>query len=150
SLTGGVEWLPLTKGIPGRVTVTDLTVNPRSRELVVTTRGRGNFAIDVGPLDEMSPKALTNAVYLFETNPARAETALNYSLKSPPTEAGTITIAEKDGKVVATLTGAKEKGIQRAVWDLKPTGSGTQVPPGEYTVTVKAGSRSATQKVRVE
>ncbi len=81
-----------------------------------------------------------------------------------------ITVSDKDGKVIRELDGPAKAGVNRANWDLRmsppadPTPEqleaiaagygfgphGPFVEPGEYTVTIKAGDKQATQKVNVE
>lgn len=104
---------------------------------------------------------------------------LSYYLKSKPGEKDEvrITITDKDGKLVRELTkNPKEAGINRVSWDLryespvKPTpeeearaqemaaagffGFGTArgpvAPPGEYTVKIALGDKTATANLKLE
>jgi len=81
-----------------------------------------------------------------------------------------ISVAGKDGKVLREFEGPAAAGVNRTAWDLRydPTAEPTEeqkeaiaagygtgprgplVDPGEYTVTIKAGAKEATQKVLVE
>lgn len=81
-----------------------------------------------------------------------------------------IRVADKDGKLVRELDGPGAAGVNRTNWDLRwnpaaePTPQqlqamaagfgfgprGPLVEPGEYTITIKAGSKEASQKVVVE
>jgi photosystem II stability/assembly factor-like uncharacterized protein len=81
-----------------------------------------------------------------------------------------ISVADKDGKVVREFDGPGATGVDRANWDLRwnspaePTPEqleamaagygfgplGPFVEPGEYTITIKAGDKEASQKVTVE
>jgi len=69
-----------------------------------------------------------------------------------------ISITNAQGQPVANLTAPAIAGLNRVNWDLKPTkdvltdygGEGKKpVAPGEYTVTLKAGDHTSTQKLSV-
>ena len=69
-----------------------------------------------------------------------------------------ISITNAEGQPVANLTAPAIAGLNRVNWDLKPTkdvlteygGEGNKpVPAGEYTVTLKSGSHSSTEKLAV-
>ena len=81
-----------------------------------------------------------------------------------------ITVTDKDGKVIREFDGPGAAGVNRTNWDLRwnpaaePTPQqlqamaagfgfgprGPLVEPGEYTITIKAGGKEASQKVAVE
>jgi photosystem II stability/assembly factor-like uncharacterized protein len=69
-----------------------------------------------------------------------------------------ISITNAEGQPVANLTAPAIAGLNRVNWDLKPTkdvrteygGEGNKpVAAGEYTVTLKAGSHTSTEKLTV-
>jgi photosystem II stability/assembly factor-like uncharacterized protein len=166
SLDGGRHWHRLANGLPPAVPVHDLVIHPRERELVIGTHGRSVYVLDVAPLEELTPQVLSAGAHLFEVKPvaagkrrptdppaAKSYAAPNppagaviyYHLKAAPAGPVSVVITDASNKVVATLAGATTAGLHRLVWDLKPAAA-----PGEYAVTVKAGERSLTKKVRVE
>lgn len=94
---------------------------------------------------------------------------ITYCLKSAPGEKDDVKIVVKDGTgaLIRTLEAPKEKraGLNRVNWDLRHEPPvppdperpaflgpprGPFVPPGTYTVTVSAGSFSASRPVEVE
>ena len=94
---------------------------------------------------------------------------INYYLKSPVGENVAITIRDHENHVVGNLQGPGYAGLQQVVWDLRRTSSArapeaaytpghvpsdtyynSMVLPGEYSVTLRAGSATNTKKVTVE
>ena len=69
SLDGGATWTQLRKGLPP-VAVHDLAIQPRDRELVIATHGRGLFVMDAAPLEQWTPKAAAEPLHLFDVKPA--------------------------------------------------------------------------------
>jgi photosystem II stability/assembly factor-like uncharacterized protein len=170
SVDGGKKWSRLANGIPPFVTVHDLLIHPRDRELVIGTHGRGIYVMDTAPLEEATPKLLASPVHLFDIKPATA-----FKLRAPAAEAGAkgyrgsnppygaticyhlaaalavpaeITVIDAAKKRVATLTGSKDGGLNRVIWNLR--NGNALVEPGEYTVTIKAGDRVMSKPLRVE
>jgi hypothetical protein len=91
-------------------------------------------------------------------NPPEGVT-LNFWLKSFSGEPVEIKISNAADQPVAKFKLAGTPGVNRFNWDLRPTkdllteygGEGQKfVRPGEYTVTLKCGKATATQKVKVE
>jgi photosystem II stability/assembly factor-like uncharacterized protein len=95
-------------------------------------------------------------------------TMISYYLKQPAVQEVTLVIQDASGKVVRTLTGPATAGIHRVNWDLKRQEKATaeeiararaetiserealdRVPPGNYTVTLRAGSATATKNIVV-
>jgi hypothetical protein len=186
------------------VRVDDILVHPRQNDLVVGTHGRGIFILDdITPLQLLSQKVTDADVHLFDVRPgtqslndvrySRAAagarifrglnppsgTAITYYLKSALAGDGRITISDYTGKVVRSLTGTKEVGINRVQWNLRgeppprpanlPQGIGggggaggggggfgglfTQGPlvePGTYIVKLNIGGKEYSTKVVVE
>jgi photosystem II stability/assembly factor-like uncharacterized protein len=81
-----------------------------------------------------------------------------------------ISVADKDGKVIREFDGPGAAGVNRTNWDLRWNSPAEATPeqleamaagygfgplgpfaePGEYTITIKAGDKEASQKVIVE
>jgi photosystem II stability/assembly factor-like uncharacterized protein len=171
SLDRGKHWHRLTNGLPPGITVHEAILHPRDRDLILATHGRGIWIIDIAPLEELSAKVLDSAVHLFAIKPALLfeptkpdapargfkgtnppyGAVIHYLLKQTTRGPVSVTVADKNGKTVATLEGLKEAGLQRVLWDLRPAGAtDKRVEPGEYTVTLKAAGKTLTNKLTVE
>jgi photosystem II stability/assembly factor-like uncharacterized protein len=177
SQDGGQKWQHFTNGLPPAVIVHDLVIHPRDRELVIGTHARSVYVMDIAPLEEMTDKVMASDVYLFTVKPAttvmvktrdemtasngvtRHYTALNpefgaaiyYYLKTAVTAPPTLTINDGDKKVIARLTGSKDAGLHHVVWNLRGSEEDApRVEAGDYTVTLKVGEQTLTQKVTVE
>ena len=141
SLDDGQHWLPLQKGLP-HAPVHWLTIQETFNDLVVATYGRGFYILDdVSPLRQLTPEALSAQAHLFTPRAAYRLQAMSdplavnddptegrnppygasiaYHLKAAPKEDVKITIADASGRLVRTLTGTKEAGINRVWWDLR-------------------------------
>ncbi len=174
SLDGGTNWTQLRKGLPP-VAVYDLAIQPRDRELVIATHGRGLFVMDVAPLEQRTPKTAAEALHLFDVKPAteflyhngrQLDPNTHYVAPNPPFGATIyyqfkekigdpihIQIADAQGGVVAELTGDGAAGLHAVQWGLRSTKAGPDagpVPPGEYVVRVTAGEWTAARRFRVE
>ncbi len=185
SWNGGANWVELKSGLP-TVAVNDLLVHPRDNDLVLATHNRGIWILDqANALQEMSAEVVAKASHLFSVEPAeqvryreeRAHTGnmifeganppaaaiLDYWLRDEGT-AVSITVHDATGAQVATVRGTTQRGINRALWDLRhawpgeaPAAgrrgappSGPLVVPGLYTVRLTAGGVTTEQVVRVK
>jgi photosystem II stability/assembly factor-like uncharacterized protein len=157
SLNGGKEWKKFMTGMP-TVRVDDLLIHPRENDLIAGTHGRGIYICDdITPLQHLSEKVMLADAHLFEVRPgvqwlndvtlsratggqkifrgqnAPPGTAITYHLKAAPTGDVKITISDITGKIVRTINGTKEAGLNRVQWNLRgdppprPAGFG---PPG--------------------
>lgn len=187
SFDDGVSWKPFQLNLP-EVPITDLTI--KDADLIVATQGRSIYVLDdLGILQQMNKDVTSKPLHLFEVNPAYRMFAPP-SFGAAPRNAGTnppagalfhyyvkeasdsvkasITILDKDRKVVRTLaTDAKEpadkievtKGMNTTAWNLlyPPaeriegmilwTGlpGGIVAPPGAYFARIKVGKDSVEQ-----
>src|SRR5213595_825566 len=69
STNRGATWQRFMTGLP-TVSVHDLKIHPRDRELIAATHGRGFWVVDVAPLQQLTRTIAARPVYLFE--PKRA------------------------------------------------------------------------------
>jgi len=165
------------------VAVDDILVHPRDRDLVIATHGRSLYVIDdIRPLEELTAEVLAKDAHLFAPPPASAffllpgavdwsgkvifrgenppeGVPLTYYVKAYTGDPVKIAVALTGGAPVANLTGPGTPGLNRIVWDLKPSkdllteygGEGQKpVRSGDYTLTLTYGKTKQEQKLRVE
>jgi len=156
SLNGGKEWKEFMSGMP-RVRVDDILVHPRDNDLIIGTHGRGIYILDdVTALQQLTTKILDADAFLFDVRPGtqwfndvrlgrysggaklyrgnnpQPGTAISYYLKAAPAGDVKITISDYTGKVVRTIVGTKEAGLNRMQWNLRgdPPARPANLPPG--------------------
>ena len=135
SLNDGKDWIPLQGNLP-HAPVHHMVVQPAFNDLVVGTYGRGFWIMDdITPLQQLTDEVLKTDVHLFSPRPAYrlhrtaggpwvfSAATINYFLKDVPAGDVTITILDETGREVTSFPGPKDKGINRAVWDLSYPGA---------------------------
>jgi photosystem II stability/assembly factor-like uncharacterized protein len=174
----GRHWAPLRGNMPPAA-VTDLVVHPRDEDLIAGTYGRGLWVVDIAPIREMTaanlkgpylfevrPAAIRregaqgNYRLLGDTFPSTPNApnglTVYYWLSRDSEQPVSITIADSSGKVVRTLPGDGKAGLHRVASESASgpaAGRGSParppMPPGEYVVTLHAGSTTLTREARV-
>lgn len=149
----GKTWSAFSTTAP-HVTIRDLAIQKRDREMAIGTYGRGIYVADIGPIKDFTPEAFQADAYLFDIKDTvkwnryerRGETLgelvkadnppvganIYYYLKSDA-DAVKITIADLEGTTLQEVTPAKKKGLQKIFWNLNrlaPQRGGT-VPAGQ-------------------
>lgn len=141
----GKNWEKINVDLPN-VSVRDLRIQKRDRDLIVGTHGRGAYILDdIRPLEEL-PNAEGKEIHLFEVREAvlwnmywRLENLgdrtykaknpkygayINFYLNQDAQEAIQIQIKDNAGNLITTLTHKQgKKGINRVVWDLGHDGA---------------------------
>ena len=175
----GANWTRINNNLPP-VSVRDLRIQPRERDLVVGTHGRGVWVLDdMDALSQMNGVESKN-VHLFSSRPAtrwhyyqqienlgtrtyRAKNPeygayVNFYLKEKCTEPVTLEITDEAGSVIRKLVDSTaEAGLNRIVWDLRYE-EGTQLdnPPrggwnsGPFRPYAPPGDYTATLKANGE
>src|SRR5882672_5572648 len=156
SLNGGKEWKEFMSGLP-RVRVDDILVHPRDNDLIIGTHGRGIYILDdVSALQQFTTKVMDADAFLFDVrsgiqwfndvrlsrytggaklyrgNNPQPGTAISYYLRSAPPGDLKITISDYTGKVIRTIVGTKDAGLNRMQWNLRgdPPARPANLPPG--------------------
>jgi photosystem II stability/assembly factor-like uncharacterized protein len=149
SFDDGTSWRPFQLNLPV-VPITDLTI--KENDLVVATQGRSFYVLDdLSVLQQAAPGITSKSLHVFAVNPAYrmqvspfaanfgtprnagvnppAGVVFNYYVREVPDSVkATVTILDKDRKVVRTYaTDAKEatdkfdlsKGMNQFVWNMQ-------------------------------
>jgi len=140
SFDRGAHWTTLGPNLPP-VPVYDLVFQESEHALVLGTHGRSIWVLDhVEPLAQLTPEVLNGNGHLFPIPPAHHKTiqvgqfwfgAGEFFAPNPPYGAlltyylpkgftGTaISISDATGKIIRTLRGPAEAGLNRTCWDLR-------------------------------
>ncbi|MDQ3257448.1 MAG: hypothetical protein M3R15_26780 [Acidobacteriota bacterium] len=193
SYTGGNTWARLNmKNLP-HVAVHDIIVHPRENDLILATHGRGIWIFDdATPIQQMNAAVANSDAHLFDVRPGLRHTSrftrygigdkvfaganppygalITYHLKEKPDEKTVVKvqILDANNKVVSEVNQApKEKGLNRAAWNLRYGGPqvrrppteeetaftggprGPHVLPGTYTVRLTLGEKTFDKRVEV-
>ena len=185
SYNNGGSWTELNlKNLP-RVAVHDIVIHPRDNDLILATHGRSLWVFDdAAPIQQMSSAILQSPTHLFDVRPAYRFTTrmsrygigdklfrganppqgaiITYYLRDKPDEKTQLKleISDASGKKIAEVKNLpKEKGLNRASWNLSYEGArlrrpptaeqneffgaprGPQAMPGVYTVKLFVGDK---------
>jgi hypothetical protein len=191
SLDEGRNWVPFRSGLP-RVPISWIAVQKDFNDLVISTFGRGFWVLDdLGPLQALTTAALDSAVVLFEPRPSYvwanrymgdavemgltwAPTAnvgqaspagmpISYYLRNPVPGGVRLMVSDSSNKVIRTLSGPGERGINRVWWDQERDGApppanpsggamltwhtSRVVTPGAYTVKLSFTGQEKTTRI---
>lgn len=172
SLDAGKIWHRLKRGIPPGVTVHGLVIHPRDRDLVIGTHGRSVYILDIAPLEELTAKAREQVCHLGTIKPARLRkpraaenpaepkafvgtnppdgAVIWYHLKESARDDAQLSVTDADGKEIARFTGPARAGLNRVVWNLRPTGDRGAAAPGKYKVTLVVAGQSLARPLVIE
>ena len=145
SVSGGEFWETLASGLPSTF-VSDLQIHPRDQIAVISTHGRGMYAIDVRDISSMTPEVLGSALHLFEIDlvvlpsgggggrrggggfgggGAAPHAIINYYMDSA--QEVEIVVNDASGDLLMRLDATGDKGLNSAVWNLDREGAGQGV-----------------------
>jgi hypothetical protein len=167
SLNGGAEWHALPGGNLPSSFYQDLVIHPEEDIMVAATHGRGVWAMDVRPIQAMSPEVMSEPVHLFDPGTAQlpqgfrgqgGSASIQYWVGSGARQA-LIQIQDSSGAVVQEFSGSGEAGMQAVRWNLTrgttpAEGQGgraraVRVQPGTYSVVVTVGNASSQAEIVV-
>jgi photosystem II stability/assembly factor-like uncharacterized protein len=195
SLNGGTEWKRFMNGMPV-VRIDDVMVHPRDNDLIVATHGRSIYILDdITALQQLTGIDLQSDVRLFDVRPGtqlrtditlarsvggsknfagenpREGVAISYYLKAAAAGDVKLTITDYSGKVVRTMDGPKNAGLNRVQWDFRgnppPLADGAQtrggggggsrggfaapaVEPGSYLLKLSVAGKDYPTRILVE
>jgi len=175
SLDGGSEWAQFKQNLPP-VSVQDIAIQTRDQDVVLATHGRGVYIIDdISPLRALTPAIMESDVALLPARPApmaierelqEFEADDQFVGANPPAAAWIsyymkkrhmmgdlkVEVLDADGKVLKTIPGKKNPGINRVAWPMRlkapkvppantlvPAFQGPRVPEGEYHIRLVKG-----------
>lgn len=143
SLDGGKRWAQYKGHNFPCVAVRDIVVQPRERDLVVATHGRGIWIIDdITPLRHLTPEVLSKEATFLEGRPVQQridtsggwpEGSAAFSGPNPPNGAWItyyqqkrhifgrmkLEVFDSTGKLVDTLPSNNRRGISRVEWPMR-------------------------------
>lgn len=180
SLNQGESWTKFG-GLP-TIPVHDIQIQPQKLDLVAATHGRSLYVMDdISMIEELTPEIEKEDVHLFPVRPALgfdplpgfsewngnavfsganapSGAIINVWVKAYTGKPVSLAITNSEGQPVANFKAEGIPGLNRVLWDLKPTkdlltqygGQGDKfLKPGEYTVTLTYGQLKQTQEVKV-
>jgi photosystem II stability/assembly factor-like uncharacterized protein len=144
SIDGGKQWARFKGGIPAKVAVHDLAIQPREGDLAIATHGRGIYILDdLTPLRKLTAETLGKDVAFVPSRPAkeRMRPAIGswfsgndeFIADNPAEEASIVywlkkrhvfgdlklEVYDRDGKLLTTLPGSKRLGLNRVPWPMR-------------------------------
>jgi photosystem II stability/assembly factor-like uncharacterized protein len=167
SWDGGKNWQSLLLKNLSKVAVHDIVIHPRDNDLILATHGRSVVIFDdAAPIQQFTTAIAGSAAYLFDVRPAlRYATPMRtyglgakpyrgpnppygaiitYSLKEKldPKADMKLEVLDAAGKVIRKIDRfPREKGLNRASWDLRFDGATLRTPPTTNEVEFGGGPR---------
>lgn len=171
SVDGGASWHVLAGGLPTTF-VADVVIHPERDVMVAGTHGRGVWAIDVRPLQALTPEVMAKPLALLEFEGASLPggpggggfffgggglpraSAVYWMAQAGDAEA---VIEDADGNVIKTLEATGDRGINVVQWDLSSDAAGGPrrrfgpniAAPGTYTLRIRAAGQEITAQIEL-
>ena len=173
SIDGGKNWVQFKKIPP--VPVKDLLVHKRENDLLAATYGRGIYSTDITPLKAIKDNFFENDFFLFDIEPKPLMNSseqsrwgnielmgnkhistsnepngmvINYFLKTDSKEAPKIEVFDESGKLIRTLTGKKDAGLNSVIWGFdKAEGNrrGGRANTGTYKIVLTVDGKATSK-----
>jgi photosystem II stability/assembly factor-like uncharacterized protein len=134
----GKTWTAFSTTAPS-VTIRDIAIQKRDREMAIGTYGRGFYVADIGPIKEFKPEVFDEPAHLFDVKNttrwnryerrgdtlgemAKAENPpvganIYYYLKADAQNVK-LTIKDLEGTTIQEMTPTAKKGLQKVFWNL--------------------------------
>lgn len=122
SMDDGGHWTQFREGLPA-APVSWVVVEPRYHDVVVSTYGRGLFALrDITRLEQADRVPANAEVYLYEPRPGFREERsgeARFLFSLPRADSVRLSIADESGSVVRDLDVGAMAGLNEVTWDLR-------------------------------
>jgi hypothetical protein len=141
TVDGGAHWIKFTGGLP-TTQIRDMAIQKRENDLVLGTFGRGVYVLDdYSALREISAETLTQegqllpirTTYAFNEYRLGQASTLMVATPNPPVGAMisyyaspnvsgnlVVTITDDSGRQIRRMEVAKDAGVHRVTWNLRP------------------------------
>jgi photosystem II stability/assembly factor-like uncharacterized protein len=134
----GKTWAAFSTTAP-HVTIRDIAIQKRDREMAIGTYGRGFYVADIGPIKDFKADAFQGAAFLFDPKPTvkwnryerRGDTLGEMAKADNPAVGATIyyylkadvqsarfTVKDLEGTTIQEFSGSAKKGLQKVFWNL--------------------------------
>lgn len=173
SLDRGATWEYCKNNLP-RAAVFDLTIHPKTHDLIIATHGLGIYIIDdLTPLRSITREVMAKEAAILTSRPAiQSYPSMQQSFPGDASFVGenpidgavisyylknrhifgklTLEIIAPDGQVIKSLPTSKRKGLNRIFWDMRYKKPKSASAPGLNTyVDVGPTVETGTYKVRL-
>jgi len=140
----GKTWAAFSTTAPN-VTIRDIAIQKRDREMAIGTYGRGFYVADIGPIKDFKAEAFQGAAFLFDPKPTvkwnrferRGDTLGELAKADNPTVGANIyyylkadvqnarfVVKDLEGTTIQEFSGSAKKGLQKVFWNLNRTAPG--------------------------
>jgi photosystem II stability/assembly factor-like uncharacterized protein len=175
SIDGGANWVQMKARVPEYCLVRDITIEPKTNDLVLGTHGRGVLIVDdISPLRKIGQQLLNSEVAVipskatpvcnphfggsfgaageFVGNNSSEDAQILYYLKDRVNSGSVkVEIFDEKGNLVVDLPGTKRKGINRITWNMrtKPPRVAEGGSKADWSSTVGPFAMDGKYKVKV-
>jgi photosystem II stability/assembly factor-like uncharacterized protein len=175
SIDGGTNWVQMKGHIPDYALVRDMVIEPRTKDLVLATHGRGVLIVDdISPLRRLTPQLLSSDISYVDARSmavsvghfggtwpdgtgyagpnSSEEVAIMYYMKSRLNSGEVkVQIYDEQNKLLVELPGTKRKGINRITWNmrLKPPRVAEGGSKADWASTIGPMVREGKYKVKI-
>ncbi len=165
TLDGGLNWERMKGNIP-YVPVKDLVIQPRERDLIAGTYGRGVMITNINALEQITPEVFENDIFFFDVRPKPVRNVsdaaywgnnrlmgdkhlfipnepnglrFDYYLNEKQKNEPEFFIYNAEDKAMDTLQGSKNAGLNTVRWHT------WDEEPGTYKIVLKSGKTEITK-----
>ncbi len=175
SIDGGATWVQMKANIPEYCLVRDITIEPRTNDLVLATHGRGILIVDdISALRKINAQMLNSDIAVIPTKPtpvsvghygqgwpelggytgpnSNEEVPITYYLKQRVNSGNVkVEIYDDKGIFLVDLPGTKRKGINVITWNMriKPPRVAEGGSKADWTSTIGPMVEEGKYKVRI-